>query len=484
MLLNKIKKYFFLFPAVVLGIFVGISAFSYDAPTYEVKEPEKIDFTKAVASKNELPTLVSLPQRTSTSVARVSEEVVLDESALYKDGVYEGSATGFGGTITVSVTIQSGSISSIEVISASGETPSYFEKAKAVLSNIISTNSTNVDTVSGATYSSKGLINATRDALSKAAYTPIPESESTSTADDSTQDASSQDSSNSSDSDASSDSTDSESYTYEDGTYEGEAQGFGGLIKVSIKIKNHKLTTVTILDASYETPSFFTKAKAIVSTIIEKQSTDVDAITGATYSSNGIKNAVFDALSKARKETSGTASDMSQATSDNTTDTASDTSQTTATSGTNTSDTSSANSSQSSTQPAPSPATESSGTISYASGTYTVSANVICLEDDLGYYDFNDYVLTMDINIANNLITSVGNFTTSDNDSTNMDYINIAAFGPGQSASGVVNRILSVSNLDSGISTANIDTVAGATRSSLAIIEAVNKALEEAKVSN
>lgn len=471
MLLNKIKKFFFLFPAVVLGIFVGISAFSYDTPTYEVKEPQKIDFSTAVQSKSELPELVSLPQRTSTSVSHISDDIVLDESALYRDGVYEGSATGFGGTITVSVTIQSGTISSIEVLSASGETPSYFEKAKAVLSNIISTNSTNVDTVSGATYSSKGLINATRDALSKAAYTPIPESESTATADDSTQDASSEDSSNSSDSDASSDSDskDSESYTYEDGTYEGEAQGFGGLIKVSIKIKNHKLTAITILDASYETPSFFTKAKAIVSTIIEKQSTDVDAITGATYSSNGIKNAVFDALSKAKKDTS---------------DTASNTSQTTATSGTSTSDTSSANSSQSSTQPAPSPATESSGTLSYASGTYTVSANVICLKDDFGYYDFNDYVLTMDINIANNLITSVGNFTTSDNDSTNMDYINIAAFGPGQSASGVVNRILSVSNLDSGISTANIDTVAGATRSSLAIIEAVNKALEEAKVSN
>lgn len=56
----------------------------------------------------------------------------------YKDGIYQGSGTGFGGTITVQVTISGGKIASIEILSAAGETGSYFASAKGVISKIIS----------------------------------------------------------------------------------------------------------------------------------------------------------------------------------------------------------------------------------------------------------------------------------------------------------------------------------------------------------
>lgn len=50
-------------------------------------------------------------------------------------------------------------------------------------------------------------------------------------------------------------------------------------------------------------PSFLlnemVKSKDIINTILNKQSLEVDAVTGATYSSKGIINAVSDALSKA-----------------------------------------------------------------------------------------------------------------------------------------------------------------------------------------
>ena len=86
----------------------------------------------------------------------------------YKDGTYQGSGTGFGGTITVQVKVSGGKITAINVLSASGETGSYFASAKGVISKMISAQSPNVDAVSGATYSSNGIIQAVQNALSKA----------------------------------------------------------------------------------------------------------------------------------------------------------------------------------------------------------------------------------------------------------------------------------------------------------------------------
>ena len=65
----------------------------------------------------------------------------------YKDGIYQGSGTGFGGTITVQVTISGGKIASIEILSAAGETGSYFASAKGVISKMISGQTPNVDAV-------------------------------------------------------------------------------------------------------------------------------------------------------------------------------------------------------------------------------------------------------------------------------------------------------------------------------------------------
>lgn len=92
-----------------------------------------------------------------------------DAVGSYKDGTYEGSGTGFGGEITVSVTVAEGKVTDIEVLNADGEDPAYYNQALAVLDKIISAQSAEVDTVSGATFSSTGLIDAAADALGKAA---------------------------------------------------------------------------------------------------------------------------------------------------------------------------------------------------------------------------------------------------------------------------------------------------------------------------
>jgi uncharacterized protein with FMN-binding domain len=97
-----------------------------------------------------------------------AEILQAESESPYEDGVYQGTATGFGGDITVEVTVEEGSIAQIQVLSADGEDPAYYSQAESVVEEMLRQQSTEVDTVSGATYSSRGLIEATAQALEKA----------------------------------------------------------------------------------------------------------------------------------------------------------------------------------------------------------------------------------------------------------------------------------------------------------------------------
>ncbi|EKQ56554.1 MULTISPECIES: 4Fe-4S binding protein [unclassified Clostridium] len=90
-------------------------------------------------------------------------------SQTYKDGTYTGTGTGYrGGTTKVSVTIANGKITNIETIS-NEDTPKFYQRVEGTITkSIISKQSTSVDTVSGATFSSKGIISAVASALSQA----------------------------------------------------------------------------------------------------------------------------------------------------------------------------------------------------------------------------------------------------------------------------------------------------------------------------
>lgn len=85
----------------------------------------------------------------------------------YKDGTYYGTGVGFNGNLTVKVTIKNGKITNIDIVKT-GDGDEYIAKAKGLLKSIYARQNTNVDTVSGATYSSNGLIEAVSNALSKA----------------------------------------------------------------------------------------------------------------------------------------------------------------------------------------------------------------------------------------------------------------------------------------------------------------------------
>lgn len=99
------------------------------------------------------------------------EDTEEDEEApenYYQNGTFEGSGTGFGGTITVQVTLKDDTITDITVVSASGEDSAYLSQAQNVISTVLDEQSTDVDTISGATFSSTGILEAVNDALAKA----------------------------------------------------------------------------------------------------------------------------------------------------------------------------------------------------------------------------------------------------------------------------------------------------------------------------
>lgn len=107
---------------------------------------------------------------TENTDSSASDSSTSDDSAdnVYKDGTYTGEAQGYGGTIQVEVTLSGDEITSINVVSAPGEDSAYLSQAESVIDSIIGAQSTDVDTVSGATFSSTGILNAVDEALGKA----------------------------------------------------------------------------------------------------------------------------------------------------------------------------------------------------------------------------------------------------------------------------------------------------------------------------
>lgn len=218
----------------------------------------------------------------------------------YKDGSYEGSGTGFGGTIRVRVTISGGKITAIDILDASGETASYFASAQGVISRMIAGNTPNVDAVSGATYSSNGIIQAVQNALSQAAadgssqqVTPAPAVTST-PAPTLTPKPSKTPSPTKKPEDPNS------PKKYLDGKYKASAKGYSGDVKVTVTIKNGVIRSVK--QENTDTPMFFEKAWSVLEEqLVGADSVDdIDTVSGATYSSKGILSAVKKALKEAK----------------------------------------------------------------------------------------------------------------------------------------------------------------------------------------
>ena len=239
----------------------------------------------------------------SSGPSRRASSVNTSIPSQLKDGVYNGSASGYGGEIRVKVTVSNGKISDIKVESHS-ETPEYYDRCSGIIPNIISSQSTNVDGVSGATFTSNGIKAAVADALKSAGASSASNSSNSNTSK-----VKPTESKNSQSADKEEikklkkqikelqDAADVKD-KLKDGKYQGNGTGFKGNVKAEVVVSGGKISSINILENVDDAP-YFDKAKTLIPSIISKQSLRVDSISGATYSSNGIKSAVRDALKKA-----------------------------------------------------------------------------------------------------------------------------------------------------------------------------------------
>ena len=222
----------------------------------------------------------------STSVATV------EDPAAYKDGTYYGTGTGFGGTLKVKVEISGGKITSIQIME-NQDGSEYISKASALINTIIQNQSTNVDTVSGATYSSVGIIQAVRNALSQAAVSTSGTTTSGEAGNAGNSGNQNQDTSAA-----------TGNFPYKEGIYYGTAEGYSGNVSVAVVIQEKSIKAILITETS-DDEAFFQRAMGVVKNVLKTQRTEVDTVSGATYSSKGILGAIQNALKQAEKVTNG-----------------------------------------------------------------------------------------------------------------------------------------------------------------------------------
>lgn len=86
-----------------------------------------------------------------------------------------------------------------------------------------------------------------------------------------------------------------------DGSYFGEGMGFGGPVAVMVEVSNGLISSIDVSEHASEDDSFFDMATGVIPRIIEAQSVSVDTVSGATFSSEGILEAVASAIDKAGK---------------------------------------------------------------------------------------------------------------------------------------------------------------------------------------
>lgn len=139
----------------IVGVLIGYNAI--------IDSREKKD---EIARLNAELETVKLEQQAALENGTASDSAGTNGS--YPDGVYEGTGQGFGGEITVSVTVSDGNISSVEIVSAEKEDGAYLTMAQDIIPAILEAQSAEVDTVSGATFSSTGIRDAVAQALEKA----------------------------------------------------------------------------------------------------------------------------------------------------------------------------------------------------------------------------------------------------------------------------------------------------------------------------
>ncbi|MBR3840729.1 MAG: FMN-binding protein [Erysipelotrichales bacterium] len=187
-----------------------------------------------------------------------------NEESIYTSGTYSAKAKGFGGDVVVSITTDSTQITDVD-IDASLETPSIGgNAAESLREAIIENQNVEVDVVTGATVTSNAVIAAAKKAISQAMGVEVSKTALT------------------------------------DGTYSTKSVGYSwtGMIYTDVVIENNAIKSITITEEhDSETGEMAATAYTnMIPRLLEVQSLSVDAISGATSTSNAIKDCVSQAI--------------------------------------------------------------------------------------------------------------------------------------------------------------------------------------------
>lgn len=188
----------------------------------------------------------------------------------YKAGTYTGTGKGHNGDITVSVTLTKDSIKSVRV-TEQHETAGIADPAlKGMPEEVLKAQSADVDTISGCTDSCKGVLSAVKDALSKAGSVAAAEAPH-----------------------------ENVPVTYKAGTYSGTGTGMNGPVVLDVTFSTDAITGIKV-NASKETPHVGTPAYDIMfADAVAANGSGVDTVSGATFTSAAVRDALTDAARKA-----------------------------------------------------------------------------------------------------------------------------------------------------------------------------------------
>ena len=283
---------------------------------------------------------LSEPTETVSYTSSLLKSVVIPEETpgRYADGVYTGTGSGFHGEVQVQVTVENGAIADIAVLSYKDDSQ-YFNKAKnGVIAAILAQQTPEVDAVSGATFSSRGIMAAVADALdvelsggtstgserafgqenpgsnserfgmpsengrhgkgmlggTTGAERGMRASEGNSSLPESNAESPSALPNDSASPDGALPAAAAGAYT--DGVYTGSGTGLRGTTQVQVTVEGGTITDITVLSYADDRQYFSRAQSGVIANVLKTQGIDVSTVSGATFSSNSILEAVADAL--------------------------------------------------------------------------------------------------------------------------------------------------------------------------------------------
>lgn len=235
-----------------------------------------------------------------TEAAEEATEAAEAAEASTAAGVYDGSAKGYGGDVQVQVIVgEDGSLQAVKILDMSMETDTIGQAAAPqVAAAILKAQSTDVDSVSGATVTSDAVKAAVDAALAQTGGAAAPAEdaeEATEAAEEATEAAE--------ETEASAEETTEAAVApaVTAGEYEATVQGYGGEIKVSVVLdEENVIRAVKLLDISTEDAEVGqVAAREMAAAIVKANSLDVDTVSGATVTSDAVILAALEAIEQA-----------------------------------------------------------------------------------------------------------------------------------------------------------------------------------------